>query len=186
MHYLDIETTGTDPYDHDIITIQYARMNDATGRTATGNPDRDLKILKVWECRSEERLLRQFIAESGIVLNEWNFVPLGYNLGFEHKFLAGKAKQYGLKPINVAWQRPHIDLHHVGIIMNRGQFKGSGLDQITSKPHDGSVIPRWYYAREYDKIIDYVRSEFRSFVEFTSLLYENLGQMRDSLTGPHL
>ena len=184
MHYLDIETTGRDPYYDKIITIQYARMNDATGRTVTGNPDMDLRILTEWECGSEERMLKRFIIDSAITSSIWNFVPLGYNLFFEHMFLSGKAKKYGFGKINIAWDRPHIDLKHMGVLMNRGQFRGSGLDQVTNKPHDGSAVPGWYSNREYDKIINYVRTEFRSFVELTALLYEALGQVRDRLTGP--
>ena len=62
--------------------------------------------------------------------------------------------------------RPHVDLHDIGIMMNGGEFKGSGLADITKKKHRGSVIGEWYRAYQYDKIEDYIHNETDEFVGF--------------------
>ena len=45
-YYLDIETTGTDEVMDKIITIQYAELEQGTGKQVG-----DLKILKEWDFR---------------------------------------------------------------------------------------------------------------------------------------
>ena len=72
-----------------------------------------------------------------------------------------------MRPIRVM-DRPFLDLRHVGILLNKGQFKDSGLDKITNKPHSGSVIPDHYKNGRYGEILEYVRTEAVQF----SYLYE--------------
>ena len=67
-------------------------------------------------------------------------IPVGYNLGFEHKFLMAKSRLYGLPEINVL-SHPCIDLHSIGIMMNRGEFKGSGSGQDYRQKTE-----RWKYS----------------------------------------
>lgn len=160
-YYLDIETTGLEPATHRIITIQYAPLERGTCRQIG-----DLKIIKRWEYNSEKEMLERFIRETPIVSeNRFGFIAIGYNLSFEHRFLSYKSRFYRLAEINVLF-KPHIDLHNVGILMNHGEFKGSGLDDITGKHHSGSVVPEWYEGGEYDKIEQYVKHEFVEFVKF--------------------
>ena len=81
-YYLDIETTGLDEVENKITTIQYVELERGTGKQLG-----ELTILKEWEL-GEEEMLRKFIEDSPITNNySFNFVPVGYNLGFEHKFL---------------------------------------------------------------------------------------------------
>lgn len=172
MHYLDIETTGLDPSRSKLVTIQYGRMDENTGR-----PMESLRILREWEL-GEEGMLRKFQLDTQICSGfVWDFVPIGYNLNFEHRFLGYRSRHYKLPDIRVVQDRPHIDLHHVGILINGGRFKGSGLDDITDKPRDGSFIPFWYEKGMYGKIDEYVRTEFRSFARFASFLFRRMPEL---------
>lgn len=167
-YYLDIETTGLSPNTDKIITIQYQELHRNTGK-----PLGPLKILKEWEC-SEKDILKNFIADTHITHPyPFTFIPTGYNLCFEHNFLRTRSVLHGLPEIDVL-DRPFLDLHACGVIMNKGEFKGSGLDKITGKPHNGAIIPTWYQNREYDKIVHYVEVEAREFIQFSAWLYQEL------------
>ncbi len=167
-YYLDIETTGLAPQKDKIITIQYMEVHRNTAE-AIG----PLKILKEWES-SERDILQKFLRDSRITdPYPFSFVPLGYNLGFEHNFLRERCATYGLPAVDIL-NNPFIDLRACGIIMNKGEFKGSGLDHITGKPHDGSAIPGWYQNKEYGRIVDYVETEAREFIKFAVWLYREL------------
>ena len=157
--YLDIETTGLDPEKSKIITIQFQELD-----TYTGEPKGELVILKVWES-SERDILEKFIKMSRICESKWNFVAHGYNLKFEHDFLMKKANFYGLPRIDVLGG-PHVDLHSIGIMMNSGKFKGSGLDEMTGKIGKGSDILEMWTFDAYDKIERYIRKEAEEYIKF--------------------
>lgn len=171
-YYLDIETTGFDTGRDKIITIQYAMLERRTGR-----PGR-ITVLKEWEL-GEGEMLRRLIADTPVTSSyEFDFIPVGYNLKFEHGFLLAKSRKYNLPEINVL-SKPCVDLHHVGIMMNAGEFAGSGLDKLTGKPESGRLVPRWYSAREYGRIEDYVLTEAREFVRWYGWLLRRLPDLRD-------
>ena len=95
-YYLDIETTGLDEVENKITTIQYVELERGTGKQLG-----ELTILKEWEL-GEEGMLRKFIEDSPILSKyDFGFVPVGYNLGFEHKFILEKTSKYNLFPISV-------------------------------------------------------------------------------------
>lgn len=170
-YYFDIETVHTDPNDPNeranldprtgkIATIQYQRVN-----TKTGIPEEELTILKEWEEGSSERkILEQF--KPLITTNPWNFIPLGYNLSFEFKFLRHKFKEYFDFDFSADdfLERPKNDLKLIGVILHDGQFVGATLDSFTDKEHGGYKIPLWYRERKWDKIIDYVKKEADAFL----------------------
>jgi hypothetical protein len=157
--YLDIETTGTDEVEHKIITIQWQELERGTGK-----PIGKLHILKEWEFKlGESEMIQKFIDDSLIVNSyDFDFISVGFNLGFEHKFLISKTAKYDLFPISVL-TRPFIDLHSTFILMNKGEFLGSGLDKMSGKKHNGSPIPGWYKEKKYDLIEDYIINETQEF-----------------------
>ena len=135
-YYLDIETTGLDPLRHKIITIQYMELERNTAK-----PVGPLKILKEWES-DEKTILTKFIEESGINdIYKFTFIPVGFNLQFEHSFFWQRCMSNGLKPIDIL-NRPFLDLKTVAVIMNKGEFKGASLHNMTNKPHGGGNIPQ--------------------------------------------
>ena len=85
-----------------------------------------------------------------------------------------------LQPVDIL-DRPFLDLKTVGVIMNRGEFKGAGLDKLTNKPQSGKEIPRLYYEKNYGEIEKYIKIETESFCEWLAKLYVKLPKLRDEL-----
>lgn len=167
-YYLDIETTGPNPKVDKIVTIQFVELE-----RSTAVQKGELKILKEWES-SEREMLLSFISESKITDRyAFAFVPIGYNLGFEHKFILERCKANALQPIGIL-NRPFIDLRSLGVLMNRGEFKDSGLDKITGKPHNGRIIPKWYIEKKWQEIENYVTVEAKEFIQFCAWVYNEL------------
>ncbi|MGY5151884.1 MAG: ribonuclease H-like domain-containing protein [Candidatus Nitrosopumilus sp. bin_6a] len=172
-YYLDIETNGLDEVQNKIITIQYAELERGTGKQLG-----ELTVLKEWEL-GEKEMLRKFIDDSPITAKySFDFVPVGYNLGFEHKFLLEKSSRYDdLFPISIL-SRPCVDLRSIGILMNKGEFKGSGLDKLTGKKHSGSPLIEWYDAKKYDEIENYITNETAEFVKWYEWLHKEMPELR--------
>ena len=169
-YYFDIETTGLDPEKCKIITIQFQELDSFSGE-AKG----ELIILKVRES-SEREILEKFIRMSGICESKWNFIPHGYNLKFEHDFLMKRAEIYGLPKIDILGG-PFVDLHPIGIMMNRGRFKGSGLGDITEKVGDGLDILEMWAFDAYDKIEKYIRKEASEYIRFYVWLKKRMPEL---------
>ena len=172
-YYLDIETNGLDPYQDKIITIQYAELERGTGKQLG-----ELVVLKEWELGGEEEMLKQFIEKSPIT-NKYgfDFIPVGYNLGFEHNFLLARSSKYNLFPIEIL-SRPCIDLRSIGIMMNKGEFRGSSLDKITGKSHSGMPIIHWYQTQNYSEIENYIENETKAFVNWYVWLHQQMPELR--------
>ena len=170
-YYLDIETTGLNPKEDKILTIQYQPLD-----MNTGEPIGHLVILKEWES-SEKEMLKKFILDSKI-LDEYpfSFVSIGFNLGFEHNFLKQRTHIHGLPEIDIL-SKPFIDLRAVAILMNKGQFKGSSLDNMTGKKNNGSKIPLLYANKQYNEIIDYINDETKEFLKFNIWLYKEMPKL---------
>jgi len=174
-YYLDIETTGLDPLQDKIITIQYMELERNTAK-----PIAPLKILKEWES-DEKTILKKFISDSGIADSyKFSFVPIGFNLQFEHSFFWQRCISNGLQPIDI-FNRPFLDLKTVAVIMNRGEFKGASLHNITNKPHGGGNIPQLYDEKKYAEIESYIKKEAEEFSSFCSKLYKELPQLLNTM-----
>jgi len=173
-YYLDIETNGLDEVKNKIISIQYVALERGTGRRLG-----ELTILKEWEL-GEKEMLRRFIEESPITNDySFDFIPVGYNLGFEHKFLLEKSAKYDdLFPISIL-SRPCVDLRSIGILMNKGEFRGSGLDKLTGKSHSGMPIIHWYDEKKYDEIENYIKNETDEFVKWYVWLHKEMPELRN-------
>ena len=175
-YYLDIETTGIDPTQDKIITIQYMKLERYTAK-----PVGPLKILKEWES-DEKTILTKFISET-CVDDEYRFtfIPTGFNLDFEHKFFRQRCKSNGLKPISILGetgdQNPSIDLRLVAVLKNKGEFKGASLDFVTNKPHGGGSIPNLYHEKKYAEIENYIKNETDEFVSLAQWLYREMPQL---------
>ncbi len=173
-YYFDIETYGPNaspsPFTDKIITIQYQQLDDTTGQ-AKG----DLTILKEWES-SENEILKKFLP----MVKKWEFIMVGNNLAYEKRFLIEKSRQIGwfnLNEYQLNYEFPCIDLQSIFVILNKGQFKGSGMHNFTDKKMDGSKIKGWYESRQYGEIENYVREEAAGFIKFYSDLCERMPEL---------
>lgn len=165
-YYLDIETTGIDAQRDQVLTIQFQPLD-----RSTGVPIGPLRILKAWEL-SEKQILEQFIAETGVLdPYPFAFIAVGFNLMFEHNFLKARSVAHGLPEIDILG-RPFIDLKTVGVLMRRGEFKGTSLDALTGKQGTGAQISEWYAANDFESIVKYIEQETREFIAFHAWLCE--------------
>ena len=183
-YYLDIETTGLDPETCDIITLQYASMDGWTGRLSG-----DVHVLTEWNCDGEKGMLERFAAETEFMHEDvFEFIPVGYCLSFEEKFLRAKMDKhgicgrYGFDKVDIIG-RPHVDLHSVGILCNGGAFRGSGLANMTAKQGNGSGIPELYANGDHAAIMEYVRNEARAFVDWYVWLLKRMPEMHREWKG---
>ena len=165
-YYLDIETTGLDPLHAKIITIQYMELERNTAK-----PMSPLKILKEWES-DEKTILTKFISDF-VPESQWAFVPIGFNLQFEHSFFWQRCISNGLQPVDI-FNGPFLDLKTVAVLMNKGEFKGASLHKMTNKPHGGGNIPQLYGEKKYAEIESYIKKEAEEFSSFCFKLYKEL------------
>ena len=164
MYYLDLETTGFDPKKDKIVTIQYRRIDD---RESLGTQIGDLVILKEWES-SEEKIVKEFF-KVFMTENVWDFIPVMQNHLFEFKFLFEKFRKYcnwNVDLMDYMFSKPFLDIKYSLIMKNGLSFKNSGLDKMTGKTMDGKQIPIWYGNQEYEKIIEYIKMEENTFMDF--------------------
>ena len=175
-NYFDIETYSPgekpDPLTDKILTIQFQKID-----LETGEPKGRLQILKEWEEGEEEML--KFIHKWFFQRNPWNFIPLGFNLNFEWKFLAAKFKEYGIDDKEMGFYLeniPQIDLK-VLAVLKKGSFMGASLSSISDKQDDGHVIKEFYENKEYEKIVSYVEDETQSFFKLYKEVKENIDKL---------
>ena len=183
-YYLDIETHSIcprpNPLRDQIITIQYQKID------PYGEPVGDLTILKSWES-SEENIVKEFYSRFMQNRKTWDFIPVGFNLGFEFDFFRFKFAKYigTMMSESDFYNMPYIDMKHLAVMLNGGQFKGSGLDKFSSKPCSGSVIRDYYENKNYDAIDDYIRTETDAFMDFYRKVITNSEKWKKDLLPSH-
>ena len=170
-YYLDIETTGLNPNSDQIITIQYQKL-DPLGK---------LRILKSWES-SESKIIEEFLE---IFLKEgietWKFIPVGYNLNFDFRFLSIRAKEVLEIEISRDWfdSKPKIDIKDTYIIARQGEFRGTTLTNLVKKQGENLDIPQLFLDKKYQMIENYVVDETKRFIHLYLFLKHNLGALFD-------
>lgn len=172
-HYFDIETYSPgetpNPETDKIISIQFQKID-----LETGKEEGKLQILKEWE-ESEEEIIK-FIYKWFFSRNVWQFIPIGFNLSFEWKFLSYKFKQYNLDTRELSYyfdNFPQIDLKPFAVI-KKGSFVGASLSSISEKEDDGNVIKEYYEKKQFDKIENYIENEAKSFIDLYKKIKINL------------
>lgn len=175
-HYFDLETFSQndkpDPDVDKIISIQFQKID-----LKTGEPLGRLQILKEWE-EGEESMIK-FLHKWFFERNIWQFVPVGFNLNFEWKFLSAKFKKYGLDDRNIkdfCENLPQIDLK-VFAVLKKGSFIGASLSSISEKQDDGNVIADFYEKKQYNEIIEYIEDEAKSFLNLYSKIVKNIDEI---------
>ena len=173
-YYLDIESSGLNPKEDKILTIQYQKLD------TYGNPIGELIILKEWES-SEEDIIKKFY-NVFVTESVWNFIPIMQNPIFDFSFLLEKFRKYDLKiderELDFLFRLPIVDLHPVLVIINNMSFKGSGLNSMTEKKGEGGFIPDLYAQKEYAKIEEYIKQETASFIDAFQILCKELPKLK--------
>lgn len=166
-YYLDIETHSAgekpNPETDKILTVTICAIDAETGKRL-----QDPVIMKSWE-QGEESLVKSLAARM-IGKNPFDFVPVGFGVLFDLWFLRHKFKKYTEIDLGDKFylERPYIDLKHVGVLANKGQFKGVKL----AAP--GNPIKDWYESQNYPQIELYVLDKLERFLAAYEVWVEKL------------
>ncbi len=181
LFYFDQETTGDDPQQDRIVTVQFRQLDDDL------RPVGPLQIMAEWEWG--EKQVIQMILDKGVLQPNWDFVPVGNRLRFDVTFLIERATHWGLIKWDAAtlkyywFTKPLLDLQPVLILMNRGRFTGSSLHAFSDK-EPGRKVPALYHKGAYADIIAYVTQEQEAAVELLQEAQKVLVILGDSRRRP--
>lgn len=169
-YYLDIETTGTDVENDKILTIQFQKLD-----VASGKKEGELKILKIWES-SEEEILKEFYDIFDPLGHLFSFNPIGVSLYFDYFMLHTRWNKFGIDvPLKrLIHEIPHVDIKPILTIFNGGKHKGASLDNFTGKKNDSSVIPELYNNKDFSRIEEYIVEETEGFIKFYQMIKEKI------------
>src|SRR5437879_12833124 len=153
LYYFDIETTGDDPQQDRIVTIQYQPLADDL--SAVG----PFQVVAEWEWG--EKQVIQMALDKGVLEPTWDFVPVGNRLRFDLTFLLERATKWKLIEWDLAKlgyfsvTKPYVDLGPILVMLNRGSLSGSSLHNFSDKER-GARVPRMYLAGRCSDIDVYV------------------------------
>ena len=152
-YYFDTETTGINPNDCKIITIQYQPLD-----RYSWEPTGELQILKEWE--SSEKAIIEQIYPLTHSANLFAFIPIGNNLMFDFHFLETRSKKYGLNGYDLYYcrERPFLDLKNNLVVINDGTFRGYSRI-LDNGSLDDVDVPELYKEEKYQEILDYIKTE---------------------------
>jgi RNase_H superfamily len=176
-YYFDIETTGLEPAESKIVSIQYQHLSYTSGRPFI---DARLEIMKEWE--SDERMIlekfRKFFIESK---GSWYFIPVGNNLDFEFRFIEYKLEQYFGQKASLEFlrDRKKVDLADICVMMNGLKF--TDCTSILGKSHEAENMKQWYVSNDYTRIEAYIKKEANDFVNSFSIIYAEMPKLKNIL-----
>ncbi len=162
--YLDIETTGLNYNNDQIVTIQLQEDNQS------------LIIFKSWES-NEKTILRKFLMRLSGIQRKGFTICVGFNiLKFDIPFLISRCNYHKLLTpndlIEIFYRNlAHCDLLQILLPHHDWKYKGLTWDYVLrlygyqSKKGHGNQIPIWFKEGKYDKIIEYIESEFPPMVD---------------------
>jgi hypothetical protein len=158
----------SDPADDTLITIQYQKID-----LATGEPLEKLTILKEWES-SEKSIVTTFYNQFfNPKVRVTHFIPVGIHLDYAYEMIIAKCKKYNLPPVTshqLYYERPRLDLGPVLVLLNDGRFAGARIDTFSSKKSDAGRINTWYEKKEFKPIEHTLRDEAESFLKLFQYL----------------
>jgi len=157
-YYFDIETTGIDFDSDEVITIQWQRLNGFTG-----DPIGDLNILKRWDS-SEKEIIKSFTPN--LRCKPFDFIFVGKNLLFDFCLLNERMKKHGLGEFDIRClhERCSLDLKHVLVLINKGNFKGYEKILPKTNPLTNDQIPRFFREGKFPEIEQYIKDETEDFI----------------------
>ncbi len=176
LYYFDVETTGDDPQQDRIVTLQYQALGDDLA------PIGRFQVMAEWEWG--EKPIVQMVLEKGILEPTWDFVPVGNRLRFDLTFLIERATKWKLLEWDSAklkyywFTKPYVDLGSILLLLNRGVFAGSSLHNFADK-ESGAHVPKMYRAGRFPDIIEYVTRERDAAFDLLRESAEVLGTLGD-------
>jgi hypothetical protein len=171
-YYFDIETTGIDPVKCQIISVQVVGLAQNAGTVC-----RPFKMFKAWELGEKGMLEKALEYVEAYDPYPFKFIPVGYNLDFEDRFISTRMDILGMKRLPmgvVSYERPRIDLRPIGAILCKGEFKGSSLTVISGKKGTGKDVLEFYQNGQFDKIEEYAKQEAEEYIRFLDWLFKVL------------
>ena len=157
----DIETTGLDPYKHQVVLIGFKK-------------NKKIKQLKLWEIKDEGKMILEAINEPK-KLDKFNDTIIGYNiLKFDVPFMLERLKILGkMKPEfwSILYNRKWFDLY---------QFLGNDYKSLNlwikklgiKKKYpelNGNQIPEYFNKKDYRKIENHNLDDLNSCELFNKL-----------------
>jgi hypothetical protein len=181
LYYFDVETTGDDPQQDRIVTVQYQALSDDLG------PVGAFQVIAEWEW-GEKQVIQTALGK-GVLEPTFDFVPVGNRLQFDLTFLIERATKWKLLEWDLAklkyfwFTKPYVDLGSILVMMNRGSLAGSAL-HVFSEKESGIKVPKLYHAGRYSDIIDYVTRERNAAIELLQESRDILGEVGDRRRKP--
>lgn len=197
-----METTGTNPFQDDIITLQFQALK-------FGAPVGNFNVMTIKEYGSEEELLAEFLNNIITVSKpyyrlHWTFmqtgspfIPVGDNVMFELAFIFSKIYRYkllGTGTKSTFYPNDFLNLRYVNLkplllLLNdekgKDMFVGYSDFLHWRAIHQNYEIPRLYREGNWDEILKYIIEEKERFCELYSALKKRMPRLKREIL-PHL
>ena len=146
--------------------------------------------LQIWLIRtaSDEKIMLKGVQDLGVLdwreERRWRFVPVGTNLRYDFTVLIDRMTATGVRRwtpreiLALFEEKPRKDIHDTLVLMNDGEFKGSGLDTFTTlKTVSSKEVPKMWDRRDLPSIEKYIRDDAAAFFD----VYGKLGPALSAL-----